>query len=329
MVKKLGGFDQKIALEALVKDGDVQSPDPLNVGRDLADYNRLGYMSLSRSRSASRTLEYAFNDYAVAVAAAMVGRKDLAERFGHRSRNWLNLWDPKLRCIHPRYADGRWLENFDCDREFADSTSDWWDGPFYEGSSSQYSTFVPHDVDGLIGRLGGKARFVAWLDRFFDDKAYTHGNEPDILAPWLYIHAGRPDRTAERVRAIMAKDYNSGRSGIPGNDDAGTLSSWYVWAAIGLFPSSAQPFYYIGSPVFTRSVMHLEKGRTFVIEAPGTSARNPYVQGASLNGVPLNRAWVSHQEVVNGGHLTLRMGPRPSRWSKDAQPPPQMIRLGS
>jgi predicted alpha-1,2-mannosidase len=327
IVKGLGGFDQKLALEAMLKDGEVDSPDPLNVGRDLNDYLSLGYMSLTKSRSASRTLEYAFDDYAIASAAAKLGRNNVATRYAARSAKWKNLWDPKLECIHPRYADGRWLENFDCAREFADATSDWWDGPFYEGSSSQYSTFVPQDTQGLIKVLGGKAAFTAWLDRFFNKHEYTHGNEPDILATWLYIHAGRPDRTAERIRAIMSKDYNSGRSGIPGNDDAGTLSSWYVWAAIGLFPSSAQPFYYIGSPVFTRSVVHLEGGKMFTVEAPGTSAANLYVQSAELNGEPIDRAWVTHDEVVGGGRLVLHMGPRPSRWAANTPQPPQLIQV--
>jgi hypothetical protein len=206
IVKHLGGFDEKLGLDAMLKDGDVDSPDPLNVGRDLGEYLSLGYLSLSKSRSASRTLEFAYDDYAIASAAAALGRPDIAARFAQRSTKWRNLWDPQLKCIHPRYSDGRWLENFDCGREYPDATSDWWDHPFYEGSSRQYSTFVPQDVDGLIERLGGKAGFVAWLDRFFDEGAYTHGNEPDILAPWLYIHAGRPDRTAERVRAIMGWD---------------------------------------------------------------------------------------------------------------------------
>jgi predicted alpha-1,2-mannosidase len=320
IVKGLGGFDEKLALEAMLKDGDVQSDDPLNHGRELKDYRSLGYMSLSEKRSASRTLEYAFDDYAIASTAAKLGRSDFAKRYAARSLNWRNLWDAKLRCIHPRYADGRWLEKFDCAHEYPDATAPWWDHPFYEGSSRQYSTFVPHDVRGLIERLGGKAQFVAWLDRFFEDGAYNHGNEPDILVPWLYIHAGRPDRTAERVRAIMEKDYRDARNGLPGNDDAGTLSSWYVWAAIGLFPSAGQPFYYISSPVFGRSVIHLEHGRSFVIEAPETSAANLHVQSAELNGKPLNRAWLTHDEVAGGGRLVLRMGPRPSGWAMAAPP---------
>jgi len=328
IVKGLGGFHEKLAMDALLKDGDIQSDDPLNHGRELKDYLSLGYMSLSQNRSASRTLEYAYDDYAIASAAAKLGRAEIAQRFAKRSLNWANLWDSKLGCIHPRYADGRWLENFDCAREYPDATSEWWDAPFYEGSSNQYSTFVPQDVAGLIRRLGGKEAFVGWLDHLFDTRQYNHGNEPDILAPFLYIHAGRPDRTDERVRAIVAKEYRQARVGLPGNDDAGTLSAWYVWAAIGLFPNAGQPFYYIASPVFSRSVIHLEGGKTFTVEAPGTSAANLYVQAAALDGRPLNRAWLTHEEIVQGGTLVLRMGSRPNRWATHV-PPPQLVPLSS
>lgn len=325
IVKDLGGFDEELALAALLRDGEVQSPDPLNEGRELRDYLALGYMSLSQPRSASRTLEYAYDDYAIAEVAAKLGHPDIARRFALRSRNWARLWDPRIQCIHPRYASGAWLENFDCGRIYPDSTSEWWDAPFYEGSSRQYSTFVPHDIADLIGRLGGKARFVDWLDALFASHAYDQGNEPDILAPWLYIHAGRPDRTAERLRAILAKDYGSGRGGLPGNDDAGTLTSWYVWASIGLFPNAGQPFYYIGSPLFERTVLHLEHGRTFTIVASGTSASNLYVQSAKLDGRPLERAWLTHGEIVRGGTLHLTMGPNPVRWAMHAPPPPRMV----
>lgn len=325
VVKDLGGFDLPLALRAVLKNGEAQSPDPLNFGRELSDYLRLGYMSLDETRSASRTLEYAFNDYAIGSIAAHLGQKEVAKRYRRRSENWANLWDANLRCVRPRYADGRWLENFDCDREYPDQTTQWWDAPFYEGTARQYSTFVPHDVAGLMQRLGGRDSFVDWLDELFEEGHYTQNNEPDMLAPFLYIHAGRPDRTALRTRQIMATNYNTGRAGLPGNDDAGTMSSWYVWSALGLFPSAGQPFYYIGSPIFERSVIHLERGRRFVVEARGTSDANIYVQRAELNGRTLNRAWLTHSEVARGGELVLHLGPRSSTWARRAPLPPQVL----
>lgn len=327
VVKDLGGFDRELAFAAALKDGEVQSPDPLNYGRELKDWLSLGYMSLSETRSASRTMEYAFNDYAIASIATKLRRRDVASRYAARSANWRKLWDAQLGCIRPRYRDGRWLENFDCDRDYPDATTEWWDAPFYEGTARQYTTFVPHDVAGLQARLGGREGFIAWLDAFFDEGHYTQTNEPDILAPWLYIHAGRPDRTALRTRAILAQGYKTGRAGLPGNDDAGTMSSWYVWTALGLFPNAGQPFYYIGSPVFTRSVIHLEHGRRFVVEAPQASPENLYVQQAQLNGRPLARAWLMHDEVVKGGKLVLHMGPEPAAWARNSAPPPQLVAM--
>jgi predicted alpha-1,2-mannosidase len=323
IVKGLKGIDDETAYQALVKDAEVESPRPLNEGRQLEDYKRLGYMSLSYSRSASRTLEYAYDDFCISEVARALGKTVDAEKFLERSRDWARLWDPEKRCIRPRYADGTWMENYDCNHEYPDGTTEWWDAPFYEGRPIQYSTFVPHDVNGLIQRLGGDEAFTSWLDNLFDRKLYTQGNEPDLLAPWLYIHAGRPDRTADRVRAILDGEYRDTRDGLPGNDDAGTMSSWYVWSAIGIFPNAGQPFYYVGSPVFAQVTMDLGGGRKFVIEARGTSAAERYVQRAELDGQPLNRAWLRHSEIARGGRLVLYMGPHPSRWG-DAERPPSL-----
>lgn len=326
VVKDLGGFDRALAWQAIVKNGDVESDDPINQGRALKDYLRLGYMSQNETRSASRTLEYAYNDFAIAQVAVAMGKRDEAARFGKRAGNWRNLWDDRLGCIRPRHADGSWMPEFDCNHLYPDNTTAWWDAPFYEGSSRQYSTYVPHDVAGLIGKTGGDTGFVAWLDTLFETDAhsggYDHGNEPDFLAAYLYIHAGRPDRTAERVRAIMARQYRPTHDGLPGNDDAGAMSSWYVWSAMGLFPNAGQPFYYIGSPVFTRARIALEGGRSFEVRAPGASAERRYVTGARLNGRAIDRAWITHRELAAGGVLELDLAERPNGWASRFVAPP-------
>jgi predicted alpha-1,2-mannosidase len=322
VVKGMSGIDTQTAYEALAKDADVESDNPLIEGRQLEDYKRLGYMSLTQSRSASRTLEYAYDDFCVSEVARALGRNAEADGYLKRSSNWANLWDPQRRCIHPRYADGRWLENFSGETEYPDtSATAWWDVPFYEGSALQYSTFVPHDVRGLIDRLGGDESFTRWLDDLFDRRLYDPTNEQDLLAPYLYVHAGRPDRTADRVRTLLRDQYHEGRSGLPGNDDSGTMSSWYVWGAMGLYPNAGQPFYYIGSPVFSHISIDLGSGRHFVIDAAETSADNRYVRSAELNGKPLDRAWISHGELSAGGRLVLHMGPAPSNWGAVERPP--------
>ncbi len=155
----------------------------------------------------------------------------------------------------------------------------------------------------------------------FNPGLYNHNNEPNFLAPFLYTHAGRPDRTQERVRRILDTEYRTGRGGLPGNDDSGAMSSWYVWGATGLYPNAGQPFYYIASPLFERSTIDLGNGRAFVVEAQGTSATNIYIQTATFNGRTLSRAWLRHEEVAAGGRLVLRMGPQPTAWGREERPP--------
>jgi predicted alpha-1,2-mannosidase len=315
VVKDLPGIDRRAAYRALAKDASVQPRHPVLEGRELGDWRRLGYVSLSQPRSASRTMEYAYDDFAVGEVARKLGRTEAARRWFARAGNWAKLWDPSTRSIRPRYADGRFLEPFDpAHREQGFSA------PFYEGSALEYTTFVPHDVQGLIDRLGGDGAATAWLDDLFSSGAYDPSNEPDLLAPYLYIHAGRPDRTDDTVRRLLASAYATGRSGLPGNDDAGALSAWYVWGAIGLYPNAGQPYYYVGSPLFSRVRLGLGRGRSFVIEAPDTSDANRYVRSASLNGRPLERAFVTHAEVARGGLLRLEMGASPSGWGARPRP---------
>lgn len=315
--KGLPGIDYQTALDAMLKNAEVDSPRPLHEGREVAEYQRLGYLSLKHSRSVSRTLEYAYNDFCLAQVAKALGHTEKYRVYLERSRSWMNLWNPELRSVRPRYPDGRWLEPFSPTRNYPDEQYNYWEAPFYEGNARQYSLYVPHDVRKLITLVGSEQAFVDWLDDFFDRGIYNHANEPGFLAPFLYIHAGRPDRTAERVRHILATRYTTGRGGLPGNDDAGAMSSWYVWGAIGLYPNAGQPFYYVGSPLFRRSEVHLGDGKQFVIEAPQTSEANRYVQGATLNGQPLRRAWLLHSEVAQGGRLVLEMGPQASTWGRD------------
>jgi putative alpha-1,2-mannosidase len=123
------------------------------------------------------------------------------------------------------------------------------------------------------------------------------------------------------VRRILSTEYRTGRGGLPGNDDSGAMSSWYVWAAMGLYPNAGQPFYYVCAPLFPRSTINLGGGRTFVVEAPDASQTNQYVQSATLDGRALNRAWLRHEEIARGGRLMLRMGAKPSLWGRDNRPP--------
>lgn len=325
-VKGLKGVDYATAYQAMVKNADVDSPRPAYEGRELGDYAELGYLSTAYERSASRTLEYAHNDFSIAQLAQGLCRPDDVRRFLHRSRRWAKLWNSETRSIRPRGADGAWMTPFDRTKLYMlDSPRfTWMSAPYYEGSAWQYSTYVPHDAAGLIAKLGGDAAAVRWLDDFFrpGEGRYAHNNEPDLLASFLYIHAGRPDRTQERVRAIMTRDYRTGRAGLPGNDDAGTISAWYVWNAIGLYPNAGQDFYYIGSPIFRRAAIDLGGGKRFTIRAGGSGI---YVAAATLDGKPLDRAWLRHAEIARGGELMLTMSATPARWGASARPPSMTI----
>ena len=331
-VKNLKGIDYETAYEAMVKNAEIDSPRSAYEGRELGEYNTRGYLSMKYERSASRTVEYAYDDFCIAQVAKGLGKTADYQKYHKRAENWKNLWDAETKSIRPRQENGEWMKPFDKTKlymlDYPRFT--WMSAPFYEGSSYQYSTYIPQDVKGLIEKTGGDGAFVNWLDQFFgaaDDPTlkkeglYTHVNEPDILAAFLYIHAGRADKTQEKSREIMRREYRAGRAGLPGNDDAGTMSSWFVWNAIGIYPNAGQDFYYIGSPIFTRSTIDLGNGKIFIIESPNSSTANKYVQSATLDGKPLMRAWLKHSEIANGGKLVLQMSEKASDWGKANRPP--------
>jgi predicted alpha-1,2-mannosidase len=313
LIHGLRGVDYETALQALIKDATVESPNPWMEGRVVADWKRLHYVALEQDRSASRTLEYAYDDFAISEVAQRLGHPRQAAEYRREAGYWGNLWDPSAESIRPRYQDGSWIDAFD------PTEPTFGLAPFYEGSALEWSTFVPQDVQGVINRLGGDQAFVVWLRRIMAC-CYDPGNEPDLLAPWLYIYAGRPDLTDEAIRTLLRSAYHHSSDGLPGNDDAGTLSAWYVWSAIGLYPGAGQPTYYIGAPLFKRVDIRLGGHRDFVIEAPKASPSNQYVVGATLDRRPLHRAFLTSSEVTRGGTLLLQMGRIPSGWGSGQRP---------
>lgn len=191
---------------------------------------------------------------------------------------------------------------------------------FYEGTPWNYATYVPHDMQRLIAEHGGPERFKAFLDELFDGGHYEIGNEPGFLTPYLYHYAGRPDCSAERVRYLL-NEFRTGRRGLPGQDDSGAMSAWFVFGSMGFFPVAGQDVYLIGTPLFTRSTLMLENGRRFTVIAPNTSRENKYVCGARLNGKKWDRCWFTHTDLARGGELVLEMGPIPSDWGTKLPPP--------
>ncbi|HEV2136192.1 MAG TPA: GH92 family glycosyl hydrolase [Terracidiphilus sp.] len=324
-VKGLPGIDWKEALAAEVHDAEVSPADHLKEGRGgLDDWHKLGYVSIEGSdRSGSVDMEYAADDFEIALLAK--GLSDTAgyEKYLKRSANWENLWDASFSdggftgFIRPRHRDGSWLWPFT-----AMDSCTWGGDTFYEGNSWTYSFFVPQNVAGLIRKMGGPDTFVRRLDAFFAVPGrYDVGNEPGFLTPYLYNWAGRPDKTAEHVRAIISASYHAGPRGLPGNDDSGAMSSWYIFGQIGIFPNAGQPVYLIGSPAYPRTVLHLAGGKDFVIEARNLSEKNIYIAAATLDGKPLDRAWLRHSEIIAGGRLVLTMSSAPGDWGHNNLPP--------
>jgi putative alpha-1,2-mannosidase len=179
-------------------------------------------------------------------------------------------------------------------------------------------------VAGLIQASGGNARFVERMDAFFTlSGRYDVGNEPGFLAPYLYIWAGRPDRTQVQIRKILAKNYHSGPSGIPGNDDSGAMGSWYVFGKLGIYPNAAQDVYLIGGPAYKRASIHLANGRIFTIETEGNVTEMPYIASATWDGKPYTRAWFTHEELMRGGTLHFKMSATPTAWGS-TEPPPSL-----
>jgi predicted alpha-1,2-mannosidase len=324
-MKGLPGIDWKTALAAEIHDAEVSPADHFKEGRGgLDDWHTLGYVSIEGSdRPGSVDMEYAADDFEVALLAKGLGDTADYNKYLARSANWKKLWDPDFSdggftgFIRPRHRNGSWLTPFT-----AMDSCTWGGDTFYEGNSWTYSTFVPQDVASLIKLSGDSETFVRRLDAFFDVPGrYDVGNEPGFLAPYLYIWAGRPDKTDARVRQIIAESYHAGKSGLPGNDDSGAMSSWYAFGQIGIFPNAGQDVYLIGSPAYPRTTLHLAGGKDFIIEARNLSKTNIYVTAATLNGKPLDRAWLRHREIVAGGRLLLTMANTPGDWAEHNLPP--------
>jgi predicted alpha-1,2-mannosidase len=299
------------------------------------------YVTPERRQSVSVTLENSYDDWCVAQLAKALGKMEDAKYFTKMAGNYRNMYDPSIGFMAPKSADGQWVSHFDPKLGGGNGGRDY----FTEVNAWLYTFHVQHDVAGLIRLMGGRDAFNARLDRLFVEQygeskfeflgqfpdatglvgQYAQGNEPSFHIPYLYDFSGQPWKTQQRVRQLMDVWYGDGPLGIPGDDDGGATSSWYVLSAIGFYPvCPGSPEYEIGSPIFERTTIRLGNGKQFKIEADHVSAQNKYIQSAKLNGKPLDRAWFRHADIADGGTLVLEMGPRPNvAWGsapKDAPP---------
>jgi predicted alpha-1,2-mannosidase len=320
--------------------------DPAGPRGNLAEYQAKGWVHdnfvehpsppyADGNAGVDKTLEYSWDDYAMARFARKLGKEDDYRMFLARAHNYTNMFDAGTGFMRGRNEDGAWISPFDPNE------------PYYnymmkEATGWQNFWLVPHDVQGLINLVGGRENFQKKLDTFFGTPyrprgiardvtgmigLYCQGNQPDQQTAYYYDYAGQPWKTQELIRRIMRLMYGSDKYGLafPGMDDQGATSSWYVFGAMGFYPvDPASPDYILGSPLFDEVTLHLGNGKTFVIRAKNNSDKNVYIQSGTLNGKPWNKPWFSHTDIANGGTLVFEMGPRPNlKWGSapDAVPP--------
>jgi predicted alpha-1,2-mannosidase len=275
--------------------------------RALDSYMRYGYIPLEDSvkesfhkgEQVSRTLEYAYDDFALSQIAQVMGKNGDAEYFLRRSKNYRNVFDPARSCVAGRFADGTFTKEFVKTQRMPYIT---------EGNPWQYTWYVPHDSEGLITLMGGRKSFEAGLDSFFAAGQYWHGNEPDQQVPFLYNFTGNPWKTQKAVRQILLDEYNDTPGGLCGNDDSGQISAWYVFASMGLYPvcPSTQE-YSVTSPAFDKITIRLSNGKTLVIRADGANEGKNFIRTLEFNGKAIRNWHVRHSDLIRGGTLRFTM----------------------
>jgi predicted alpha-1,2-mannosidase len=274
------------------------------VREGLSDYLHQGYVSTQTPFSAAATLEYAIDDFAIAQYARAIGNMQAYETYQQRAQNWKHLFNPATGYIEPRKHDGSFIAKFD-------PTSR---NGFAEGDSAQYTWLVPQDLDGLFAMMGSSSQAIERLNRHFDqlnagsNSPYAFmGNEPEFVVPWEYVAAGVPYRTQQVVRRIETQLFGAGPDGLPGNDDGGAMSSWYIFAAMGLYPAiPGVAGFVLGSPLFPSLTIHLGNGHQLQIIGQGIDGppeSMPYVQNLSLNGQNYASAWLPFALLEHGATL--------------------------
>ena len=312
--KEIGGFDLNKAFEAMKHSAELRQY------RGLGAYIDHGLISMEDEReSVSKVLEYAYDDWCIAEVARRLEKTADYDRYNARAQSYKNMFDRASGFMRPR-SNGNWIEPFD-PREVTFA--------FTEANSWQYTFFAPQDISGLIALMGGRRQFTRKLDQLFatDSRTtgreqvditgligqYAHGNEPSHHMAYLYNYVGQPWKTQSRVRQIMDQFYKPEPDGLIGNEDCGQMSAWYVLSAAGFYPvTPGSTVYVIGSPLFPTVRFNLENGKSFVVRAVGVSERNVYIQSATLNGKPYRKSFLLHRDLMAGGELVFRMGPRPN-----------------
>lgn len=327
-MKGIRNFDGDKALDAM-----LHSASRDHHGLDV--YRSDGFIAGDKEHeSISKTLEYAYNDWCIAIMAKDLGRNDVYLEYIKRAQSWKNIFDPSTGFMRPK-LNGTWLTPFD------PTTVDW---HFTEANSWHYSFYVPQDIQGLMELHGGKEKFAAKIDELFSTEVevggrdmkditgligqYAQGNEPSHHMAYLYNYVKQPWKTQQRVRQIMDELYTHYPDGLSGNEDCGQMSAWLIMSAMGFYPvTPGSATYVIGTPWFPEMTIHLENGKQFTIRAKGVHKNNFYIQSAQWNGQTYDKSFISHEMIMDGGLLDLEMGNNPNHhWAtKDESTPPSAI----
>jgi predicted alpha-1,2-mannosidase len=345
--KGIRGYDIETLYQAVIK--NTKGPGPVSsVGRLGAEYyNDLGYIpyDVGISQNSARTLEYAYADFCIwQLAKALKRPQDEIDLYAHRAMNYKNVFDADRKLMRGRNHDGTFQSPFNPYK---------WGDAFTEGNSWHYTWSVFQDIEGLVNLMGGKGTFIAKLDSVFNvppvfDSSYygmviheiremqimnlgnyAHGNQPIQHMIYLYNYAGQPWKTQYRVREVLDKLYNYTPDGYCGDEDNGQTSAWYVFSSLGFYPVTPGTDQYVfGSPLFSKAILNFENGKKLVIEAPGNSRENIYVQKIILNGRETGNNFIRQSDLNKGGKLIFRMGPEPEekRGTKEEAYPYSMSR---
>ena len=308
-MKGIRGYDTQAALDAM-----VASATYAPYGH-LGDYMKLGYVPVDQDdEAASKTVEYAFDDWTIGRMARAMGKSSIAATFEKRAGYWKNNFNTADGFVEPRLQDGTYRKPFDPAKAGAGSG-------FTEGNAWQYSWYQPQDEQGLITLLGGNDKLVAKLDEMFDQKVdpaqyaniedisgmigqYIHGNEPSHHLAYLYMYADAPLKTQSRLKQIVDSQYKPTPDGLVGNDDLGQMSAWLLFTSFGFYPvAPASNEYVLGRPFVDHALLHLPNGKQLTIESEGMSDEHGFIKDVRLNGVSLDRSYVTHEELMHGGDL--------------------------
>jgi len=349
-LKGFKDFDVELLYKAMRTKAMELPPKPHSPSEGRAGleyYLKLGYTPADRiSESVANTLESAYDDWCIAQLALALEKQDDYQLFMNRAKNYKNMFEPQSQFMRPRGIDGAWLP--DCkgepsigqfgDHFYYDCFDPLWVGVrpnrhYAESNGWQYLWFVPHDVTGLMNLFGSKEKFSAKLDACLTMSSvvngtnyvgvvgtigqYVHGNQPSHHVMYLYNYAGQPWKSQKYARKVMDELYKTGPGGLCGNEDMGSLSSWYVFSALGFYPvCPGENRYMIGSPLFEKAILELREpyeNTTFEVNANNVSAQNIYIQSAKLNGQTYDKPWIEHEDIVQGGILEFEMGPEPNK----------------